>query len=36
MERGRVAESGSHRELMDSKGKYVRMFELQANSFLEG
>ena len=36
MERGRVAESGSHRELMDSKGKYARMFELQANSFLEG
>lgn len=30
---GRVLESGTHRELMDKKGEYSRMFSLQASSY---
>ena len=34
MEEGSVKESGSHKELMAMDGKYARMFDVQADSFL--
>lgn len=33
IDRGRVAESGSHRELMAADGEYARLFRLQAEQF---
>lgn len=35
LEHGRVAESGSHAELMAAHGKYAEMFELQAKKYRE-
>ncbi len=32
---GRVAEMGNHRELLDKKGEYAEMFEVQAKAFRE-
>jgi ATP-binding cassette, subfamily B, bacterial len=33
LESGRIAEQGSHSELLSSKGRYAEMFELQAASY---
>jgi ATP-binding cassette subfamily B protein len=33
LSQGRIAEQGSHRELMKREGKYARMFELQASGY---
>ena len=33
---GRIAESGTHEELMKNKGAYAKMFELQASYYVEG
>jgi ATP-binding cassette subfamily B protein len=35
MEHGRVAECGSHEELMQLNGKYAEMFRRQAENYLE-
>ena len=35
LEHGRVVESGTHDELMDRRGRYRTMFELQASRFVE-
>ena len=35
LENGVVAERGSHRELMELKGKYHRLFTTQARRYLE-
>lgn len=36
LEQGKVAESGTHRELMGRDGRYRQMFELQARAYGEG
>ena len=36
MENGRIIESGSHEELMNKGGKYARMFNLQAEKYING
>lgn len=36
LEQGKVAESGTHRELMGRDGRYRQMFELQAQAYGEG
>lgn len=36
LERGKVAESGTHHELMSRDGRYRQMFELQARAYGEG
>lgn len=36
LDQGRVAESGSHEELMASSGLYAEMFHIQARRFAEG
>jgi ATP-binding cassette subfamily B protein len=33
LEHGRIAESGSHDELMELDGRYARMYELQARAY---
>jgi ATP-binding cassette subfamily B protein len=35
MERGRIAEAGSHEELMRRQGDYADLFSLQASSYRE-
>ena len=35
LENGTVAESGSHKELMEAEGKYARMFRRQARNYTE-
>ncbi|MBQ2827338.1 MAG: ABC transporter ATP-binding protein [Clostridia bacterium] len=35
MENGHIIESGSHRELMDKKGKYAEMFSMQAENYAD-
>jgi ATP-binding cassette, subfamily B, bacterial len=35
MDRGRVVESGTDRELMDSGGLYLEMFSSQAESYVD-
>ena len=35
MENGRIAEEGTHDELMEKNGIYARMFELQASNYQE-
>ena len=34
-EQGRVVEEGTHRELMDARGEYSRLFTMQAEKYLE-
>jgi ATP-binding cassette subfamily B protein len=34
LDRGRVAESGSHDELMALRGRYAELFALQASAYL--
>ncbi len=34
MDKGRIAESGTHHELMQKNGKYAEMFRLQAENYL--
>ena len=34
LDKGKIAEIGSHAELMDQKGKYSELFEKQANKFI--
>lgn len=36
LENGQVAECGSHRELMEQKGNYAELFELQSSYYREG
>ena len=36
LEDGKIAESGSHEELMSQKGKYYEMFEIQSRYYKEG
>lgn len=36
LEHGRIAEQGSHDQLMECGGKYAEMFELQAQNYREG
>ena len=33
-ENGRIAESGSHEQLMEQKGKYAKMFQTQSSYYL--
>ncbi len=33
LEDGKIIESGSHQELMDKKGKYAKMFQIQAKQY---
>ena len=33
LEDGNIKESGTHRELIDLKGKYAQMYEMQAESY---
>ena len=33
LDHGRIVESGSHQELVDRRGRYARMFELQAEGY---
>jgi ABC-type multidrug transport system fused ATPase/permease subunit len=35
LEQGRVAEQGTHRQLMNQKGKYEALYTMQANRYLE-
>lgn len=35
MHKGKIIEKGTHRELMKKKGKYERMFTIQAQAYLE-
>jgi ATP-binding cassette subfamily B protein len=34
MDHGRIAEVGTHRELMEQNGKYAEMFRLQAQNYI--
>lgn len=36
LEGGRVAEKGTHKELMEQKGKYYNLFSVQAKRYVEG
>jgi ATP-binding cassette subfamily B protein len=36
IEDGRIAEEGTHRELMEKNGKYAGMFRMQAENYVEG
>ena len=36
LEKGRIIESGSHRELMELDGKYAAMFRMQAEKYQRG
>ena len=36
IENGKIAESGSHRELLDKKGKYWELFVKQASNYVHG
>ena len=36
LEGGRVVEKGTHKELMDQKGKYYNLFSVQAKRYVEG
>ncbi|HET9254263.1 MAG TPA: ABC transporter ATP-binding protein, partial [Pseudonocardiaceae bacterium] len=36
LERGRIAEHGSHDELMDRRGLYAELFSLQAAAYFGG
>jgi ABC-type multidrug transport system fused ATPase/permease subunit len=36
MEKGEIIENGSHKELMQLKGKYADLFTMQAKRYLEG
>lgn len=36
LEHGRVAESGTHEQLMEMKGKYAQMYKLQAEKYVGG
>lgn len=36
LEGGRVVEKGTHKELMEQKGKYYNMFSVQAKRYVEG
>jgi len=33
LEDGRILESGSHRQLIERRGRYAELFELQAKSY---
>ena len=35
LEKGRIIEEGSHKELMELGGKYTQMFEMQAEKYKE-
>jgi ATP-binding cassette subfamily B protein len=35
LERGKIIEQGSHRELMQLKGKYAELYTMQAKRYLE-
>jgi len=36
LERGEVAEAGTHEELMQLGGRYAELFSLQASAYLAG
>lgn len=35
LEQGRIAEEGSHKQLLDQKGRYARLFEIQSQYYQE-